>query len=109
LRGAMPVSRFSPLVGVVFATWASRIKTGHQLCWNPIGQTRVGLVCSSTLLRVCSVHAKIKSLVKIRTMWWKSWKVMCAGKFWCDRKVKSLKKKFGTKLGLSQYLCNVKQ
>jgi hypothetical protein len=58
-----------------------------------------------SLNRVCLVHAKIGSLVEIGTMWWKSWKFMCVGKFiyvekfWCDGKVESLKKKFGTKQG----------
>ena len=40
-----------------------------------------------TNFRVCLVHAKIKSLVEIGTMWQKSWKFMCVGKFWCDGKV----------------------
>ncbi len=48
--------------------------------------------------RMCLVHAKIGSLVEIETMWQKSWKFMCVRKFWCDGKVGSLKKKFGTKL-----------
>ena len=51
-------------------------------------------------LRLCLVHTKIESLVEIETMWRKSWKFMCVEKFWCDRKVKSLKKNFGTKHGL---------
>ena len=49
--------------------------------------------------RVCLVHVKIGSLVKIETMWRKSWKFMCVEKFWCNEKVESLKKKFGTKQG----------
>jgi hypothetical protein len=47
------------------------------------------------------VHAKIGSLVEIGIMWWKSWKFVCVGKFWCDGKIGSLKKKkFGTKHGI---------
>ena len=53
---------------------------------------------------MCLVHAKIGSLVEIETMWWKSWKFMCVEKFWCNGKVESLKKKFGTTLlGLCMY------
>ena len=48
--------------------------------------------------RACLVHVKIRSLVKIKTMWRKSWKFVCVEKFWCDKKVGSLKKKFVTKL-----------
>ena len=57
-------------------------------------------------VRVCLVHSKIESLVEIGTMWQKSWKFMCVEKFWCDEKIESLKKKFGTKLGLSSlFVC----
>ncbi len=52
------------------------------------------------VLRVCLVHAKIRSLVE-NTMWWKNWKFMCVGKFSCDEKIESLKKKIRTKQGLS--------
>jgi hypothetical protein len=70
--------------------------------------TKVDYTCSSDQLttvqffRVCLVHGKIESLVEIGTMWQKSWKFMCVGKFWCDGKVESLKKKFRTKLGLRE-------
>ena len=57
--------------------------------------------------RVCLVHVKIKSLVEVKTMWRKSWKFMCIEKFWCNRKVESLKKKFGTKQGLCKLEVNV--
>jgi hypothetical protein len=43
------------------------------------------------------VHAKIKSLVEIGTLWRKSLKFMCVEKFWCNEKIKSLKKKFASK------------
>jgi hypothetical protein len=59
------------------------------------------LQVSSTWLWMCLVHAKIGSLVEIGMMWWKSWKFICVEKFWYDGKVGSLKKKFGTKQGLS--------
>ena len=58
-----------------------------------------------TLFGVCLVHAKIGSLVEIGTMWWKSWKFMWVGNFWCDGKVGSLKKKFRTKQGLGKLTC----
>ena len=48
-------------------------------------------------IQVCLIHIKIRSLIEIRIMWWKSWKFLCVGKFWYDEKVKSLKKKLGTK------------
>ncbi len=44
-------------------------------------------------------NTKIESLIEIGTMWRKSWKFMCVGKFWCDGKVESLKKIFETKDG----------
>ena len=50
--------------------------------------------CSLAItFRVYLVHTKIRSLVKIETMWRKRWKFMCIRKFWCDGKVRSLKKK----------------
>ena len=54
----------------------------------------------SRWIMVCLVHVKIKSLVEIGTMWKKSLKFMCVEKFWCDKKVRSLKKKFRTKQAL---------
>ena len=63
-------------------------------CWSNCAILNIILI-----YRVCLVHAKIESLVENGTMWWKSWKFMCVGKFWCDGKVGSLKKKFVTKLG----------
>ena len=54
--------------------------------------------------RVCLVYIKIGSLVKIETMWQKSWKFVYIGKFWCDEKVESLKKYFGTKHGVKHWL-----
>ena len=56
---------------------------------------------TNDVLRLCLVHVKIESLVEIETMCWKSWKLMCVGKFWCDEKVGSLKKYFGTKHGVT--------
>jgi hypothetical protein len=46
---------------------------------------------------VCLVDAKIGSLVEIGMMWRKNWKFVFVEKFWCDGKIGSLKKNFGTK------------
>ena len=49
--------------------------------------------------RLCLVRTKIENLVEIGTIWWKSWKFVYVGNFWCDGKVGSLKKNFVTKHG----------
>jgi hypothetical protein len=61
----------------------------------------VGQDLHREMWKVCLVHSKIESLIEIGIMWWKSWKFMCVGKFWCDEKIKSLKKNFETKHGQS--------
>ena len=52
---------------------------------------------------MCLVHAKIRSLIEIITMWWKGWKFVCV-KFWCDEKIGNLKKKLGSKPDLNFFV-----
>ena len=80
---------------------------GYLMSWRPgypVNMvTQFRLLSAKNDARVkpglCLVHTKIGSLVEIGTMWRKSWKFVCVGKYWCDGKVGSLKKNFGTKHG----------